>query len=190
MGDPDSDERDDRASDDASDPRIDALAEKLVGLGARADGTDRAINSMVRRLTTLLDVLVARGALAPGHLRMLDKIGARVPIEPRRVHLNILEDKYQVESSDVDCASLVHLCKARCCTFHVKLGPQDVAERILEWELLDPYMLKRGPDGEHCTYLTPTGCSVYEHRPGTCRRYDCREDSRVWIDFEQRIPAP
>jgi hypothetical protein len=34
------------------------------------------------------------------------------------------------------------------------------------------------------------GCTVYDDRPGTCREYDCREDKRVWIDYEKRIPAP
>jgi hypothetical protein len=23
-----------------------------------------------------------------------------------------------------------------------------------------------------------------------CRKYDCRHDQRIWIDFEARIPAP
>jgi hypothetical protein len=23
-----------------------------------------------------------------------------------------------------------------------------------------------------------------------CRGYDCREDRRIWLDFEKRIPAP
>ena len=33
-------------------------------------------------------------------------------------------------------------------------------------------------------------CTAYDYRPSTCRTYDCREDRRVWIDFEARIPAP
>jgi Fe-S-cluster containining protein len=33
-------------------------------------------------------------------------------------------------------------------------------------------------------------CLVYENRPATCRVFDCRDDKRIWTDFEKRIPAP
>jgi Fe-S-cluster containining protein len=33
-------------------------------------------------------------------------------------------------------------------------------------------------------------CTIYERRPGACRAYDCRNDRRVWLDFEARVPAP
>ena len=52
------------------------------------------------------------------------------------------------------------------------------------------------PDGRQpmleCTaFDTKTlRCGVYETRPEHCRTYDCREDARVWIDYEKRIPAP
>ena len=33
-------------------------------------------------------------------------------------------------------------------------------------------------------------CTIYERRPGLCRTYDCRGDTRIWLDFERRIPNP
>ncbi len=52
-------------------------------------------------------------------------------------------------------------------------------------------MLRREADG-YCTHLdrATMGCGVYEIRPGTCRRYDCRQDKRVWLDWEKKLPAP
>ena len=33
-------------------------------------------------------------------------------------------------------------------------------------------------------------CGVYEQRPIPCRGYDCREDGRIWLDFERRVVNP
>ena len=35
---------------------------------------------------------------------------------------------------------------------------------------------------------TGHGCTAYTQRPSVCRRYDCRDDARIWEDYEQRIP--
>jgi Fe-S-cluster containining protein len=34
------------------------------------------------------------------------------------------------------------------------------------------------------------GCTIHAQRPHICRQYDCRNDKRVWLDFEQRVAAP
>src|SRR5215831_314080 len=38
-----------------------------------------------------------------------------------------------------------------------------------------------------CHHLDPNtgGCSIYENRPGVCRRYSCARDERIWKDFEK-----
>jgi hypothetical protein len=33
-------------------------------------------------------------------------------------------------------------------------------------------------------------CTVYDARPIPCRGFDCREDRRIWLDFEGRVPNP
>jgi Fe-S-cluster containining protein len=50
---------------------------------------------------------------------------------------------------------------------------------------------ERDADGQ-CTKLgrADAHCRSYEHRPVTCRSYTCKDDRRVWIDFEARIAAP
>ena len=41
-------------------------------------------------------------------------------------------------------------------------------------------------DHDRCT----RGCTIYRQRPVPCRGYDCREDARIWLDFEKCIPNP
>ena len=103
----------------------------------------------------------------------------------------MFRDKHRVPSADIDCASLIPLCGARCCSFDVALSPQDVAERKLPFMIDEPYMLPRDPATGQCVCADATrGCTVYDDRPGACRAYDCRNDERVWIDFAAKIPRP
>lgn len=81
--------------------------------------------------------------------------------------------------SDVPCDG----CTA-CCTSSqfVHIGP-DETETLsrIPAELLFPaprlpaghVVLGYGQDGR-CPMLSDNGCSIYEHRPRTCRTYDCR----------------
>ena len=81
--------------------------------------------------------------------------------------------------SDVPCDG----CTA-CCTSHqfVHIGPQETETLShIPRELLFPaprlprgHMLL-GYDGRgHCPMLIDNRCSIYDHRPLTCRTYDCR----------------
>jgi hypothetical protein len=101
-------------------------------------------------------------------------------------------DKHQVKSPpDLDCAALLPLCQARCCRLSVLLSPQDLEEGRLSWDYGRPFRLARGADGA-CVHQDQAsgGCTVYGVRPAACRRYDCRKDPRIWVDFERRIVAP
>jgi hypothetical protein len=61
----------------------------------------------------------------------------------------------------------------------------------VKWDLEHPYMNAQGKDG-HCVHLERGSChcSIYRHRPIPCRAFDCRGDTRIWQDFEKRIPSP
>jgi hypothetical protein len=100
-------------------------------------------------------------------------------------------DKYTVEVPPIDCASLMHLCKARCCRYSVALSTQDLDDG-LRWEPRRPYEMSRRHEDGYCIYAQPGThhCDVYEKRPAICRSYDCRKDPLVWEDFEARKPAP
>ena len=174
----------------ADDPPPEVEADLIGNITALVD--DLAKNKhhsgdLVARLDYVVDLLILRGHLKPGHRRLLNKVRA----DRSTVFLAMYPDKHRVVGNDIDCASRIHLCKARCCSYSVTLSPQDVAEGKLKWELYEPYRLAKDKTTGYCRYLrADAGCSVYEDRPATCRLYDCREDRRVWLDFDNMIPAP
>jgi len=71
------------------------------------------------------------------------------------------------------------------------LSEQDIHEGVVRWQLDRPYLNLQNSDGYcvHCTTGSRT-CGVYVNRPGVCRTYDCRKDTRIWVDFEARVPQP
>jgi Fe-S-cluster containining protein len=145
------------------------------------------------QLDQLIEVLVGRGALVEGHRRLLEKVGERTAAAAPapKVRLRQWVDKYKVPNADIDCAARLHLCKARCCSFTFELSDQDLDEGVVRWELDQPYLIRHNTDGT-CAHLQrdTLGCGVYLQRPAACRSFDCRRDPRIWIDFDQRIPAP
>ena len=82
-------------------------------------------------------------------------------------------------ASDVPCGS----CTA-CCTSSqfVHIGPDEVdtLAHIPDQLLFPAPRMPRGhvllgyDENGHCPMLVDGGCSIYEHRPRTCRTYDCR----------------
>jgi Putative zinc- or iron-chelating domain len=163
-----------------------SLAQALSAFRPGDDGEQLELANLGKRFETLVSVLQWANILAPHHLQFMQQL--RPAVANRRVRLSVVTDKRAVASPDVDCASLVALCKVRCCrTLDVELSREDLDDG-LRWEIEAPYLLARGSDG--CTYLAESGCTVYERRPAICRSYDCRQDPRIWVDFENRIPAP
>jgi uncharacterized protein len=96
------------------------------------------------------------------------------------------------QESEVPCAG----CTA-CCTSaqFVHIGPDETdALAHIPAELLFPAPLRpRGhvllgyDERGHCPMLVNDQCSIYEHRPQTCRTYDCRilPAAGVTVDGEQ-----
>jgi Fe-S-cluster containining protein len=101
-------------------------------------------------------------------------------------------DKYTFESSvEIDCENRIHLCKAACCRLRFALSHQDVEEGIVQWDFAHPYFIASDEDG-YCHHLDRgcMNCTIHSNRPVPCRAYDCRNDKRIWSDFEQRIVSP
>lgn len=101
-----------------------------------------------------------------------------------------IPDKYALaDLPQIDCAARLPLCKGRCCSFTFPLSVQDLDERVVRWNYGAPYKIAQREDG-YCVHNEANGgCGVYANRPGVCRTYDCRRDRRIWIDFDNRIPA-
>ncbi|HXU69696.1 MAG TPA: YkgJ family cysteine cluster protein [Polyangia bacterium] len=146
-------------------------------------------------LTALVQTLVAHGVLPPAEYerrrqRALDAQKLLLEEEPPAVKLGEAVDKYAVKMSEIDCASIIPICKARCCTLTVFCSAQDLDERVVQWDYSRPYRLRKRDDG-YCVHSEPDTrrCGIYERRPAICRTYDCRDDKRIWRDFDKRILA-
>lgn len=193
----------DAAADTAGSPalsdELDALGERLTDLRADVQRlatanarAERTVAELRAALDTLLQILRVRETLADGHLEMIDRLRrhVRLAAEPQ-LTLNGVPDKYDVEVSQIDCEARMHLCHGRCCSYNIPLSEQDLVEGKVAWRIHEPYYLAQRPSGG-CVYQSEeTGaCGNYQYRPAPCRTYDCSHDTRVWIDFEARIPAP
>jgi Fe-S-cluster containining protein len=98
-------------------------------------------------------------------------------------------DKYTFHQTvEIDCKNRLHLCKAACCRLRFALSRQDVEEGLVQWEFSHPYFIAHSEEG-YCRHLDKgkLNCSIHTNRPVPCRAYDCRNDKRIWSDFEQQI---
>lgn len=108
------------------------------------------------------------------------------------VYQNPEYDKYAFDGEvRIDCENRVHLCKAACCRLRFALSKQDVEEGIVKWDFSSPYLIARGADG-YCQHLDrgTLGCTIHAQRPVPCRAFDCRNDKRIWVDFENKVVNP
>jgi Fe-S-cluster containining protein len=107
------------------------------------------------------------------------------------VHDQAFADKYELTSQvEIDCASKMHICKGACCRFVYCLTIQDIHEGI-RWNLSHPFTCLKG-DNDYCIYLREDDmrCSIHDKRPLSCRQFDCRNDERIWLDFDKEIINP
>lgn len=162
----------------------------VLGMQTKLDALDASA-----RLHGLVEELVARGVIS---LRSLDDRVAKARAEEAErtkqqatVAVGPSVDKYTLQSPDVPCAELFPLCKARCCRLDFPLSFQDLDEGVVRWNYARPYHIRKRDDGR-CVHSDEDtgGCGVYQQRPAICRTYDCRTDTRIWLDYPNRIPAP
>lgn len=168
------------------------LKQLAYDLKASNERTEQMVAELAAALETLLTILAKKGELDEGHLRVIQKLRKHAKlIETPQIAIDGTTTKREVENSEVDCGARMHLCHGRCCSFNLALSKEDLREGKLEWQIDKPYYLAKDRAG-YCVYQQKdTGfCGTYENRPATCRRYDCRDDARVWIDYEKMIPAP
>jgi hypothetical protein len=146
----------------------------------------------------LIELLIEKGLLTEEELNERKRqVATRLAEKFRDNGMGVVRqepeyDKYNLDGSvQIDCESRLPFCQAACCRLQFALSRQDVEEGVLTWDFARPYMIKQSQDG-YCVHLDRQGCrcSVYAHRPVPCRAYDCRNDQRIWVDFERKIVNP
>ena len=176
----------------------DLLQRGLIYAHNRANANTAEVHRASATLQAVVELLVERGVL---EAEVLEARAARASEALRRSYLErgmavALQEfgvsKYEFQGgARIDCDSRIDLCGAACCRLPFALSQQDVQEGIVKWDLGQPYINARGRDG-CCVHLEGSSgrCSVYKHRPIPCRGYDCRQDKRIWLDFDRREINP
>jgi Fe-S-cluster containining protein len=102
-----------------------------------------------------------------------------------RVETEEPQDRPDVE---VDCAARMHVCQAVCCKLKFPLSAEEIDGGHVKWDIGHPYIIRQESNGM-CTHniAGSCGCSIYENRPGVCRRYSCANDARIWTDFDNMV---
>lgn len=95
--------------------------------------------------------------------------------------------------ADVPCGSCTACCRS---SQFILIAPDDPARGFIDERILVPAVgLPRGfsvmgyAANGHCPQLVDDRCTIYEHRPTTCRTYDCRvfPASGIWPDGESKV---
>lgn len=91
------------------------------------------------------------------------------------------DEDEDVPDANVDCAQCIPYCKAKCCTLIFALTKDEVAHGVIQYNQQRPYFIARDED-RYCPHMDRQtyACTVWEHRPLRCRRYDCRSDKEIW----------
>ena len=179
-------------------PNVREVSEGLLYVHTRLSQQTNRILETSAFLYGAIELLSERGLISIQELDERKKaVAERLTNQLREKGLGVMlsegdEDKYAfANEAKIDCENRLHICHAACCRLRFALSKQDVYEGIIRWELGQPYLIAHGSDG-YCTHLDrgTCHCTVREHRPVACRGYDCRNDKRIWRDFENRIANP
>jgi hypothetical protein len=174
------------------------IAEGLLYTHSRLNTNTTKTLEAASFLYALIELLSEKGLITIEELDERKRVvGQRLADEFKQRQMGaVLQDpeydKYTWHKNvEIDCENRVHLCKAACCRLPFALSRQDIREGLVRWQLGQPYLIDQGEDG-YCTHLdcSTRGCTIYAQRPVPCRAFDCRNDTRIWRDFAQKIPNP
>jgi hypothetical protein len=174
------------------------VAEGLLYIHARLSENTKTTLEAASFLYALIELLSDQGLISIEALdERMREVAQRLAKKNSAKGVGVLlqepeYDKYTFEAeAKIDCANRLHLCKAACCRLPFALSKQDVREGIVHWDLGQPYLIAQEQDG-YCTHFDRScgRCTIRQHRPVPCRAYDCRNDQRIWLDFEHNRINP
>lgn len=182
--------------------RFERLRNEVASGLMYAHGRDNANTSKVLEVASfsyaLIELLMERGVISVEELdERKRQVGQRLSEKFAEKGMGVAltndeQDKYAYEGSvQIDCENRIALCRGACCRLSFALTVQDLEEGSVKWDFGRPYMIRHDEDG-YCHHVerTTKHCGVYEQRPVVCRAYDCRKDTRIWEDFENRVVSP
>lgn len=178
----------------------DEIVDGLIHCHQQTNKLAEQIFEAAAQISAVTSILHERGLLTDEELaahRQVEEQRLTALFQQKNVGVQLEDrygDKYAIPQDalpPIDCASRLHLCHAACCALRFRLTVQDVREGVMRWDLGGPYLNRQEQDG-YCAHLDRAGrhCGIYAHRPAICRVYDCRNDERIWLDFEQAIINP
>ncbi|WP_158892911.1 YkgJ family cysteine cluster protein [Amycolatopsis anabasis] len=135
----------------------------------------------------LADLLLGRGLVTEQELRRsLESVAPQLTEEQTGVGVVVAPEAPVEEPEPVDCAARMHVCHAVCCKLDFPLSVSEIEAGAARWDLGRPYFIRHESDGG-CTHNDrETGhCGIYDDRPAVCHRYSCRQDERIWKDFDR-----
>jgi len=174
------------------------FARGLVYVHNRANANTAEVHQAAATLLALSELLVEQGVINEESLKERIRSASeslRRDFVERGMAVAMQEfgiSKYEFKGgAAIDCENRLSLCKAACCRLPFALSKEDVKEQVVSWDPGQPYMNSRDRDG-YCVHLESGSCrcSIYNQRPIPCRGYDCRDDRRIWVDFEKRVANP
>ena len=154
---------------------------------ARANQTEAAIYG-------LIDLLIKKGALSSEEVAAaIEQTGDEMRGAGRQASLEVAvrEDipAPAVSAEEIDCAARIPYCKASCCKLRWPMTLEEAESGPVKWDLGRPFFNRHAAHGYCHQFDTGThGCHVYDQRPTPCRQYNCANDDRIWLDFENMIP--
>lgn len=175
-----------------------AVAQGLLYTHSRLNANTSKTLEATAFLYALIELLEEKGLIAIAELDERKRtVGTRLVEQLRQSGNGVIlqepeHDKYAFHAEvEIDCENRIHLCQAACCRLPFALSKQDIREGVVHWDLGQPYLIDQGQDG-YCNHMEHGSrrCTIYAQRPVPCRAFDCRNDARIWLDFDQKIPNP
>lgn len=146
------------------------------------------MNEMDAFLNGIADLLLKKHIIREEDLATSVEQNKAEMVEKNTVFLPkiaLRKDEEEITFVPVNCEERMHICKAVCCKLHFALNQEEVESGVIKWNLGEPYFIRQRKDG-YCVHNQGNGCcSIYENRPGVCRYYSCRNDNRIWKDFDK-----